>query len=77
MSKLRLCKTICFVCVFCAAISIGSAVGTFRSLVSFDGPDGDDPSALLRRVDGNLYGTTGGGGPTAVARASKLPRTAP
>ncbi len=63
MSKLSSWRTICFLCAFCAAISIASAVGTFRTLVSFDGPDGEVPSgSLVQGIDGNFYGTTGGGG---------------
>jgi uncharacterized repeat protein (TIGR03803 family) len=65
MSKLSSWRTICFLCAFCAAISIASAVGTFRTLVSFDGPDGEVPSGpLVQGLDGNFYGTTEGGGGT-------------
>jgi uncharacterized repeat protein (TIGR03803 family) len=40
-------------------ISPGDALTT---LYDFSGPDGDSPVNLIQATDGNLYGTTGGGG---------------
>ena len=62
MSKLSLWRTISLVCVFCAVSAIGSPAQTFKSLVSFDGADGEEPGALVQGSDGNFYGTTYAGG---------------
>ena len=46
---------------------------TFKSLVSFDFTDGAGPQAgLVQATNGDLYGTTHGGGPTAPARYFKI-----
>ena len=62
MSKLSLWRTISFVCVFCAIESIGSPAQTFKTLVSFNGTDGQSPEPLVQGLDGNFYGTTVNGG---------------
>jgi hypothetical protein len=48
-----------------------SAAQTFTTLLSFDGADGANSAAgLVRATDGNFYGTTSAGGPTAMALSS-------
>ena len=59
---------ICIVILFCLATSSGSHAQTFTSLYSFcpqialNCPDGIFPNRLIQGSDGNLYGTTSGGG---------------
>ena len=64
MSKLSLWKAISFLCVFCALEAIGSPAQTFKTLVSFNGTDGENPGngSLVQGLDGNFYGTTFAGG---------------
>jgi uncharacterized repeat protein (TIGR03803 family) len=64
VNKLRLWRTICLVCVFCAVAAIGSSAQTFKTLVSFNGTDGQNPAlgSLVQGLDGNFYGTTFFGG---------------
>ena len=43
--------------------------GAFTLLHSFAGPEGSYPSGLIEGSDGNLYGTTGGGGSGSICTA--------
>lgn len=54
----------CALLVFCFSTAIISqAKTTFRTLINFDGTNGAyAPSGLIQGIDGNLYGTTSGGG---------------
>jgi uncharacterized repeat protein (TIGR03803 family) len=56
--------TICAVVLLLwAATAITASAQTFTSLLSFDNTNGSGPGGtLVQGIDGNLYGTTGGGG---------------
>jgi uncharacterized repeat protein (TIGR03803 family) len=62
--KLSSCRTIFFLCAFCAIAAIGSPAQTFTTLFSFDAGDGSNPinTPLVQGLDGNLYGTAFTGG---------------
>jgi uncharacterized repeat protein (TIGR03803 family) len=63
MKTLGLWNIASFVAVFCVAMSIVSPAQTFKVLVDFNYTVGATPSSpLVQGLDGNFYGTTGGGG---------------
>jgi hypothetical protein len=65
-------KLICAL-LFCAATAIGSSAQIFSTLAVFVGTNGVDPiGPLVQGVDGNLYGTTLQGGPTAAPRVAAV-----
>ena len=52
--------------------------GKLTTLHNFNGTDGDDPAgALIQASDGNLYGTTGAGGPSGVNGPGTVFRISP
>jgi hypothetical protein len=70
------CKTIFFLCAFCATTAITSPEQTLKSLVSFNGAKAAITGSwsLVQGLDGNFYGTTNSGGANdrVVARSSAV-----
>jgi uncharacterized repeat protein (TIGR03803 family) len=58
----------------CGTIFELSPPKSFKNLVNFDGPNGSDPvySGLIQGSDGNLYGTTWGGGASSEGTIFKM-----
>jgi uncharacterized repeat protein (TIGR03803 family) len=67
-------KTTCVVALLCAAAAIASPAQTFKTLVNFDGTNGAQPQLMsfVQGADGNLYGTTIGGGAHGEGTVFKL-----
>ncbi|MGA7379572.1 MAG: choice-of-anchor tandem repeat GloVer-containing protein, partial [Terriglobales bacterium] len=74
MTKLNGWKMNCVVFVIFAATAIASPAQTFETLVNFNGPNGATPvyPGLVQGLDGNLYGTTLGGGANAMGTVFKM-----
>jgi len=66
MSRVRnlmsLWKTVCAIFLLSVATAIVASAQILTTLASFDGSNGDGPSALIQATDGNFYGTTNEGG---------------
>jgi uncharacterized repeat protein (TIGR03803 family) len=58
--------------LFCAVAAIASSAQTFTTLLDFNGTNGNGPSALTQGFDGNLYGTTEGGGTNMAGTVFKV-----
>ncbi len=53
----------CIFAAFCLASAIAAPAQVFKSIESFDGPNGAAPNApMVQGTDGNLYGTAAAGG---------------
>jgi uncharacterized repeat protein (TIGR03803 family) len=77
MNKLSSWKTIFLLCLFGAATAIVSAAQiTFKTLVSFNKTDGEDPydRSLVEGRDGRFYGSTVAGGTNCYGTGFKITR---
>jgi len=76
MKPSSLCTALLFLLSLTFAIaSPAQTVKTFNTLLSFDGSDGENPAylaSLVQGLDGNLYGTTNGGGANSYGTVFKI-----
>ncbi|HXJ91523.1 MAG TPA: choice-of-anchor tandem repeat GloVer-containing protein [Terriglobia bacterium] len=74
MGKHSRVKPACTVVLLCAATAIALPAQTFTTLVSFDGTNGSESlyGSLVQGRDGNLYGTTAGGGVNSEGTVFKI-----
>ncbi len=74
MSKSSGWRTVFCLFVFCGLAVIGASAQGFKSLVSFNVTNGEQPyyGSLVQGIDGNLYGTTYGGGANGVGSIFKM-----
>ena len=77
MSELSWWKTACAVALLGAATAIASPAQTFTTLVNFNYTNGANPyfMSLVQGTDGNLYGTTEGGGANGEGTVFKVTPT--
>jgi uncharacterized repeat protein (TIGR03803 family) len=77
MSKLNWAKTACAVALLGVATAIASPAQTFTTLVNFNYTNGANPyfMSLVQGTDGNLYGTTEGGGANGEGTVFKVTPT--
>ena len=73
MAKLSFWKKADIILLLCAATVIAAPAQTFTSLHSFNNTDGGSPTAaLIEGNDGNIYGTTTGGGSSGQGTVFKI-----
>src|ERR1022692_3753285 len=73
LSKLNWGTRACAVLVLCATTAIALPAQTLTTLFSFDGTDGAGPQAgLVQATNGDLYGTTYGGGTNSAGTIFKI-----
>jgi uncharacterized repeat protein (TIGR03803 family) len=77
MSKLSWWKTACAAALLCVATPKASPAQTFTTLVNFNYTNGVNPyfMSLVQGTDGNLYGTTEGGGANGEGTVFKVTPT--
>jgi uncharacterized repeat protein (TIGR03803 family) len=74
MTKFGACKAACAVLLLCATTTIIAQAQTFKTVLNFDGSNGAYPylMSMVQGMDGNLYGTTQGGGANNVGTVFRL-----
>jgi uncharacterized repeat protein (TIGR03803 family) len=67
-------RKLVFALLLAALSSVSSRAYTFKTLIIFDGTDGATPvdTPLVQGADGNLYGTTLGGGANGAGTVFKM-----
>lgn len=62
-NKMLCWQNVCSLILFCVAATLSLSAQTFNTLVTFNSTNGSNPTdSLVQGIDGNLYGTTSGGG---------------